>query len=85
MAEAWKTEENTPNGLYVLHKTYADGPDVFIAVNSVGAAYEVHVSWVTNTEQPDIVKGPFKTLAEAKSAAHAESKEWDSRYAHPSK
>ena len=79
---AWDTEENTPNGLYALHKDFDDGPDVFIAVNQVGSGYEVRETWVTSTSEPqDTVKGTFKTLAEAKAAASAETKNWDARYA----
>ena len=86
MPEAWDTEENTPNGLYAFHKDFGDGPDVFVAVNKVGSAYEVRETWVTSTSEPqENVKGTFKTLEEAKAAASAETKNWDARYAKPKK
>ena len=79
---SWATEENTPNGMFVLHSDFEDGPDVFIAVNQVGSDYEVRETWVTSSSEPqETVKGTFKTLAEAKSAASAASKLWDARYA----
>jgi len=80
MAEIWDVERNTPNGDYVLHKEYADGPDVFIAVNRLKRGYEVRISAASPVaESPDVVKAPYKTRDEAIVAAHAESKAWDAR------
>jgi hypothetical protein len=80
MAQTWDVERNTPNGDYVLHKEFEDGPDVFIAVNRLNGGFEVRISAASPAEEtPDAVKGPFKTLDEAIAAAHAESKAWDTR------
>jgi hypothetical protein len=80
MAETWDVERNTPNGEYVLHKEFEDGPDVFIAVNRLNRSFEVRISAASPAEEsPDVVKGPFKALDEAIAAANAESKAWDAR------
>jgi hypothetical protein len=80
MAETWRVERNTPNGDYVLHKEYADGPDVFIADNRLKRGYEVRISAASPVEEaPDVVKAPYKTRDEAIAAAQAESNAWHAR------
>ncbi len=80
MADKWEIEQNTPNGDYVLHKEFANGPDVFIAVNRVEGGYEVRISVASPAgEGNDSVKGPVKTFDAALALAKAESKNWDEK------
>ena len=78
MSAEWEVEEHTPNGDYVLHRDFDDGPDVFIAVNNVDQAFQVEVSAAqTDGKQLDQVIGSCQNFEAALDLAQTECKKWD--------
>jgi len=78
MTAQWEIEEHTPNGDYVLHCEFEDGPDVFIAINQVDNVFQIEITAAeTNGKEFEQVKGPFQTFEVALDLAQAECKSWD--------
>jgi len=78
MSEEWEIEEHTPTAIMFSIRTSPAATTYLSPSIRLRRVYEVRTQAATPTEvKPDEVKGPLKTLEEAKEMAHAESKKWD--------